>query len=119
MMINRFLSLPRWLLLSMFYGCATAVLVLSLLPQASQPVLGSDKVNHIVAFGVLWVLGSRCWPRRPLLLAVFLTLFGVGIEIAQSFTPDRTADVEDVLADVAGLLLAYLTTSLGRRLSRA
>jgi VanZ family protein len=103
----------------MFYGCAATILVLSLLPQASQPNMGSDKANHILAFGVLGLIGAGCWPGRLRVLAVSLMLYGLGIEIAQTFTPDRTADIEDVVANAAGVLLAYAITEVARRLRRA
>ena len=34
-----------------------------------------------------------------------LLAFGVGIEIVQAYTPLRQAEVEDIVADIAGLIL--------------
>ncbi len=46
----------------LFSICAVAVLVLSLLPPSvPQPTTGWDKSNHLLAFGVLALLGVRAW----------------------------------------------------------
>jgi VanZ family protein len=44
---------------------------------------------------------------RPLALALLLLAFGVAIEVAQSFAPDREASALDVLADAAGIALGW------------
>jgi hypothetical protein len=66
----------------------------------------ADKVRHAATFAFLWLLGARA-RLRPLSLAALLLAFGVGIELAQSFTPDREASALDVLADVAGIALGW------------
>lgn len=83
--------------------------------------LGWDKANHTLAFAALafvgvWALWQR--PRQWLLLCVALLAYGGFIEIAQSFTPTRQADWQDVLADgvgiAVGLLAAWPIAWLGR-----
>ena len=42
----------------LFFACLAAVTVVSLLPAASLPDPGiSDKLSHVVAYGVLSLLG--------------------------------------------------------------
>ena len=73
-----------------------------------------DKVWHLIAFGGLAGLVSRAfayWGREALLAArdaaVVAVLLGGLIEILQSFTPFRSADWADFLADALGVALAY------------
>jgi VanZ family protein len=44
---------------------------------------------------------------QPVVLALALLALGVGIEVAQSFTPDREPSAWDVLADVVGMALGW------------
>jgi VanZ family protein len=66
----------------------------------------ADKLRHAATFMFLWLLGQRARIPAPR-LAVLLLAFGVGIEVAQSFTPDREASSLDVLADSVGILLGW------------
>ena len=88
-----------------FWACALAVLVLALMPPTPRmPSTGWDKSNHLLAFGTLALLGRRAWPRRAVAwLAGLLLAYGGLIEILQSFTPDRSAEWADLLADALGI----------------
>lgn len=66
----------------------------------------ADKLRHAATFAFLWLLGARA-RIAPLRLACLLMAFGVGIEIAQSFTPDHEASALDVLADAVGVALGW------------
>jgi VanZ family protein len=87
--------------------------------SSEMPALGpwfdeKDKVEHAVYFfltGLLAVRAARFgerWGRVK--TAVFLVLaailWGCSDEIHQSFTPDRSVEIGDVLADVLGVALA-------------
>jgi VanZ family protein len=86
--------------------------------------LPSDKVNHIAAFGGLQLLTYRALryalpTRRPAPLrwvaVVVATLVGVLLELYQLGLPDRSADIEDAIADAVGAMLgAVLLTLLAR-----
>jgi VanZ family protein len=75
---------------------------------------GKDKVEHVVYFfltGLLAVRAARFgehWDRVK--TAVFLllaaVLWGCSDEIHQSFTPGRSVEIGDVVADVTGVGLA-------------
>lgn len=75
----------------------------------------ADKVWHAGAFGGLAGLACRAlkyFGRTPLLAARDSALAAVALggllEVFQSFTPYRSADVLDFLADSTGAALAYV-----------
>jgi len=89
--------------------CAAAVLVLALMP-APPPVIttGWDKSNHLLAFGVMTWLGCKAFPQRGMKLLLGLLAYGALIEILQSYTPNRSAEWVDLLADCFGMALGWL-----------
>lgn len=92
-----------------FAACAACVLVLSLVPaDTPMPGTGWDKSNHLLAFCVLALLGGRAYPdHRAVGVLPGLLAYGVLIEVLQSFTPTRSAEWSDVLADALGVLLGW------------
>ncbi|WP_432259958.1 VanZ family protein [Cupriavidus sp. TMH.W2] len=115
------ISLPtltplRWRLL--FWGCAAAVLVLSLLPPSQPlPTTGWDKANHMLAFAVLGVLGRRAYAGHGWAVWLGLLAYGGLIELLQGQTGYRDADWLDLLADCIGLAAGMALDWLVRRLS--
>jgi VanZ family protein len=115
-------KLWRWA----FWLCLLAVLVLALVPAPPAIITtGWDKTNHVLAFAVSALLGCVAFARRTLWVLVGLLAFGGLIEVLQSFTPTRTADWGDLLADAVGLALGCLlhhvlssSTSAARRATR-
>jgi VanZ family protein len=92
-----------------FWCCAFAVLVLALLPQHEPaPVEGIDKLDHVLAFATMALLAVLAWPARWHTALAALLAYGWTIEVLQAFTDTRTPDAEDVAADAAGLLLAWV-----------
>lgn len=82
------------------------------LPQAYH----SDKLAHIVAYcalglSYLHALPPGWWCHRRWLVGgsvvVFCLLFGLSDEFHQSFVPGRMVSGEDVMADVAGSMVAW------------
>lgn len=81
---------------------------------AGPPIAGFDKVAHFFAYGLLGTLLARvpAFARVPwgVFAAVALaSLYGVSDEFHQSFTPGRSVDAMDWLADTSGAALAVLT----------
>lgn len=91
-----------------FWLCVLAVLALALLkPSHFMPSTGWDKANHALAFGAMTLLGAVAYPARLWRLLLALLAYGVLIEILQGLTGYRDSDWHDVIADGAGLLLAW------------
>ena len=96
-----------------------AVVLVSLLPNPQIPgpdLPWRDKWGHLLAWG--WIMGWFCQLDEPAPVRarrlIMLALLGAGLEVAQSFYPQREGDVVDVVANVSGLVLGWL---VGRRLS--
>jgi VanZ family protein len=91
-----------------------------------------DKLAHVLAYAVLGILfvlplcGGRLLQIRGLTAAIAVllaTLYGAFDEVHQAFTPDRSPDVRDLLADCIGAALGvaalFLLIAIIRRLRGA
>ena len=95
-----------------FVLCVFCVLVLALVPAPPRLfTTGWDKSNHLLAFSVMAWLGARAFPQRMVLVLLGLLAYGALIEILQSFTPTRSAEWLDLLADALGILVGWLIVS--------
>jgi VanZ family protein len=95
---------------------------LSSIPGADLPRLpGWWSADKFVHGGLYAVFGALCWfglrvtwtrPRKPVIdvLAggLFAAIYGITDELHQAFTPGRSPDVFDVMADFVGGLLGAL-----------
>jgi len=113
---------PRRIARILFLLVALAVSILSLLPERDLPKVGvSDKLEHLLSYFVLAVLGGfafRGW-RSLLLLFVLLCAMGGLIELLQAFSPGRSPDIVDALADGAGAAAGVLIGAAVARLRRS
>lgn len=93
------------LLLLMLVGVKVATMPLQF-PESLQL---NDKVIHLVVFFGFAVLVDLVSSREPFWFwkAMPLIVYGVGIEVLQYFSPDRSFSLLDALADVAGVLLYW------------
>lgn len=96
------------------------VVALSLVPtpQGLDLPRNSDKVQHLLAYGVLAAAAVQVFrPGRVLLLvAVGLCALGVMLEFAQgAMTAYRQADPADALANATGVLLGMATALMPSR----
>jgi VanZ like family len=83
--------------------------VAALLPAESLASFShQDKLMHAVAFAVLAWLGWYAGFSSRAVLFGLLVAFGLAIEVAQSFTATRQAEVLDLVADAVGAGLALL-----------
>ncbi|HXU61560.1 MAG TPA: VanZ family protein [Polyangia bacterium] len=97
---------------------AAVIFVLSSLSANHVPILPgqTDKLVHGTVYAILGALCFRAiamtwtWPHRPAIaIATLLALlYGVTDEIHQTFTPGRTPDWRDALADMIGGLVGAL-----------
>jgi VanZ family protein len=82
------------------------------------PADGSDKIEHVLAFGALATAAAFCTAAGALqsaIAAVCLVAYGGFIEVVQSFLPTRQADWADLLADAVGVAGGLLLAALLRR----
>lgn len=107
-----------WWLLGLLM--VAVVLHLSLMSAPPEPLAfaHADKLEHGVTFAWLALWFLQIAPRHTLAVMAALLALGVGIEIAQSFTPTRSPEAADVVADTVGLLLGarLAATRAGRLL---
>ena len=75
-----------------------------------------DKLHHLLAYAVLFwlLLGAYEQQQNIWKLAILLAAFSGLIEIAQSYTGYRQADLMDLLANVIGILVAAFLYILRR-----
>jgi VanZ family protein len=75
---------------------------------AAPSIVNFDKVAHGLVFGLIATLVGRSFRRRRLVwIAILLTsAYGMADEIRQSFTPGRSVEVADWVADTTGACLA-------------
>ncbi|MFN3303806.1 MAG: VanZ family protein [Roseateles sp.] len=101
---------PLWRALLLALLVVITWLALSPKPPEAMNT-GWDKANHLLAFGCLAFAATwAIWPRPRLWgwLVLALLAYGVGIELAQSLLPPRSADWRDVLADALGIAVGLL-----------
>ena len=105
----------RWL----FWAAALFAFVMAVLPHPPRlPGDPSDKVQHVIAFATLGLLGGFAYPRAPILrLAAGLSAFGALIELIQAIPAlNRDSDVVDWLADTAASAIVLVAVRRVRRL---
>jgi uncharacterized membrane protein len=96
---------------ALFWAAAAFAFVMAVLPHPPYlPGEPNDKVQHVIAFATLGLLGSWAYSRaRPLKLLIGLSLFGAFIEVVQAIPMlHRDSDVLDWLADTVAVLLVLL-----------
>jgi VanZ family protein len=99
-----------------FYGAGALVAVLSLAPSAAMPSTGiGDKAGHLIAYAVLGALGAASTVRSVARAFLGLAAFGIAIEVLQTFSPGRSPDPLDVVADVVGVGLGCGAAIILRR----
>jgi VanZ family protein len=94
-----------------FWVAAAFAFVMAVLPHPPEvPGHPNDKIQHIVAFATLSLLGSFAYPRTDLTkLLVRLSLFGAAIEVVQAIPfLHRDSDVLDWLADTVAAAVVLL-----------
>ena len=72
----------------------------------------TDKFYHVglyAGFGFVLYFALKRFVKHPAMMSILLgTLYGVSDEIHQMFVPYRTPSLEDLMADVLGLLISQL-----------
>jgi VanZ family protein len=108
-------ALANRLLAAAFYLGAGLVGVLSLAPGGALPeVPVDDKAEHALAYAALGLLGAAS-SHGTARLIVGLAVYGTALELLQAFSPGRSPDPADALADIIG---ACVGVALGIALRR-
>jgi VanZ family protein len=103
---------------TIFWAAAGFAFVMAVVPHPPEvPGEPNDKVQHIIAFATLALLGAFAYPRTLLLkLLAGLSLFGAFIEVVQAIPAlHRDSDVLDWLADTAAVIVVLLIVRWSRR----
>ncbi|MCJ8143160.1 hypothetical protein MKI84_09535 [Ancylobacter sp. A5.8] len=100
-------------------ACLIALPLLSLLPAGSIERTGVGKdLEHFAAYagtGVLLTLGIGSRQLR-IVASILLMVLAAGLEVAQSYTATRSAELEQFASGVLGAGAGLIVGSLGRRL---
>jgi len=98
--------LRRRLLQIAFYLASALVGTLSLAPSAALPAVSiGDKAEHAIAYAALALLGTASSERGVMRTILGLAVFGLALEFLQTFSPGRSADAADIVANVIGACL--------------
>ncbi len=105
-----------------WFAALAAVIVGCVLPAQSSAMrlidrAGiNDKVEHFTAYAVLAALPSldrfRCRRLRATIVSLFL--LGALLELAQLFSPGRTCDWYDLVANSCGILAGVVLVRISR-----
>jgi VanZ family protein len=101
------------------YGCLVTLLSLVSFPLFSDVSVGLDiphldKAVHFAFYFIFTLLGHKVAEseQRFLYLCTGIVIFSGLIEVAQSFTPVRMMSGADFVANMLGVLLAYVMLRL-------
>ena len=98
-------ALANRVLVTAFYLGAGLVGVLSLAPSGALPeVPVDDKAEHALAYAALGLLGAAS-SHGIARLILGLAAYGTALELLQAFSPGRSPDPTDALADIIGTCL--------------
>ena len=102
-------------------GCLLVgvVVILSVISPSSNVELFriNDKIGHFLAYGTLmgWFAQWHDSKQYKYLATIFIAQ-GIGLEIVQTFLPERVGSFLDILANSLGVLIAWglANTFLGK-----
>jgi VanZ family protein len=95
------------------------ILIATLLPGKSIPSVSLfrfDKLIHAFIFGIFAALcfygliryKETLSLKEWIWVGIFTVLWSIGIEGIQSFIPDRSADIYDVIANTIGVMISQV-----------
>ena len=109
-MIKSILQFSKPYLKPLFWIALIGSYIAAILPQDMAPTLGplSDKWTHFLAFAVLTLLLRLAYRISSIQTTAVLLFYALFIEFSQYFTPNRCAEVLDVVADAIGIAIGLL-----------
>lgn len=96
------------------------ILVAILMPSSDVPSVGIPHIDKVVHFGMFGCLALTFYSeyywrheRLPKFISTWLVLevFAALTEVMQHFTPDRSMDYRDLIADSLGIIVCICFTS--------
>jgi len=114
---------PLWrkTMLACWLAATATVITLSLLPGVGPPgAFHLDKLIHAASYCGLALLPAAAFERRAsaLMAALAMIVLGCGIEIMQTFVPQRAGSFWDAAANSIGVLAGAALAPRFRRLVR-
>jgi VanZ family protein len=103
---------------TLFWAAAAFAFVMAVVPHPPEvPGEPNDKVQHVVAFATLALLGSFAYPKTALTrLLIGLSVFGALIEVVQAIPAlHRDSDVFDWLADTVAVVVVLIAVRWWRK----
>jgi VanZ family protein len=106
------MNIKRKYLVAIGWLLVTAVVVLSLINiNAAMPdIKNGDKIGHFIAYFSLMTWFAWLYPKpwvRNVYAVGFIVMGGL-MEVLQSFTPYRTADIEDFHVNTIGVIVGFV-----------
>jgi hypothetical protein len=88
---------PGSTLKAVFIMGVMGVIALSLLPPKHTPSLLGDKLEHLIAYAFLGLVGCLAFQTRraTLWLIALLPSLAIALELAQEFAPGRSTEIAD------------------------
>ena len=103
-----------WIPITLFI--LTLITILSLIPLAElPPVPGSDKTQHLIAYGVLMMPTAIKKSKYTGAIAFGFAGWSGAIELIQPYV-NRYGEMQDLAANIMGLILGWLVIKLIERL---
>ncbi len=99
--------------------CALTIIIIiaAITPDLIGEGYHADKALHLFIFSMAMVFFTfkHTSTKKRLLYAVILLCFGISIELIQTLTPDRNAEIGDIVADIIGIIYGFITGYFLRR----
>jgi VanZ family protein len=96
----------------LFVAWMVLLTILSLMPRAGLDVGRWDKIAHFIAYFVTALLFTISFRTRfrPTDIYAVLFAFGYGVilELAQLFVPNRVCSLKDLVANFSGVLFFFI-----------
>ena len=76
-----------------------------------QPQLVGDPsipFNHVIAFALLSIAGILAYEHKLKFVLIYLITISIFLEVFHILIPDRGYEFTDIVANVIGVLLAYI-----------
>ena len=98
-----------WIALGCLMLATVVYASLNSVPHVFRAIMLQDKLAHSAAYASLMVWFAQIFRHdlTRLLLVIGLTVFGLAMEYLQGMVPSRQFDYLDMLANTAGVILAW------------